>query len=379
MKNSITGRFLSNVLMQKIVISFIVSIFLVVVIFFSMSVVNLFEAINTDKKTVISDKLVYKFEPNTIAIDYEKLDDLSNISDDDPDINEQFLSYGVSYGIDVSEWQGKINWEKVASTGISFAIIRCGFRYIESNELGEDARFKENIEGAINSGLKVGVYFYGTAINKEEAREEAEYTVNLIKDYNLTYPVVYDAETFDRGRLIGISDSVITENILTYMDVIESYGYASMVYSNSSAFYNRLDTGKFDSRLLWLAHYIDKTDYKGNYNMWQYTSEGSVSGIDGFVDLNVSYFKYVDKASEIAPIPENKEEDKVDFVIRDELVKVIRKTELRSTPSLNMPNKITSIKKGEILKRVGYSKKISKILYNGRVVYVSSDDLNTSY
>lgn len=368
-------KILSHIKLQKFFIAFLVSCFLVVITYFSLSVANLFEAILTDKKEITTDKLVYKFEPNTIAVDYEKLDDLSEVDDDDPDIREQFLSYGVSYGIDVSEWQGEINWKKVASTGISFAIIRCGFRYIESNELGTDERFKENIEGAINAGLKVGVYFYGTAINKEEAKEEAEYTINLIKNYNLSYPVVYDAETFDRGRLVGVDYSTITDNILTYMDVIESYGYTSMVYSNSSAFYDRLDTGKFDSRLLWLAHYIDKTDYEGNYNMWQYTSEGSVDGISGNVDLNVSYFKYVDKASDIVKMPENNNEEKIEFTPKDEEVKVIRKTHLRSTASLVMPNKITDINAGEKLKRVGYSKNISKVLYNGRVVYISSNDV----
>ena len=209
-------KILSHIKLQKFFIAFLVSCFLVVIAFFALSVANLFEALTTDKKEITTDKLVYKFEPNTVAIDYEKLDDLSEVSDDDPDIGEQFLSYGVSYGIDVSEWQGEINWKKVAATGISFAIIRCGFRYIESNELGTDERFKENIEGAIDAGLRVGVYFYGTAVNKEEAREEAEYTINLIKNYNLSYPVVYDAETFDRGRLIGVDYSTITDNILEY-------------------------------------------------------------------------------------------------------------------------------------------------------------------
>ena len=370
-----TVEFFLNTKMQKFFIALLVTIVLFVLLFFFLSVFNLYKEVVKGKNEINTEKLVYKFQPNTLALDYDEPDDTFGVKDDATDITEQFLSYGVSYGIDVSEWQGDIDWKKVASTGISFAIIRCGFRFIESNELGEDANFRKNIEGAIDAGLKVGVYFYGTAINKTEALEEANYTINLIKDYNLSYPIVYDAETFDRGRLEGVSYSTITDNILTYMDEIESYGYASMVYSNSSAFYNRLDTGKFDSRLLWLAHYIDKTDYKGNYNMWQYTSEGSVSGISGNVDLNVSYFKYVDNISDIVKNPKN-EEIVVDFNSVDEEVYATKKVELRTSPDLTLPNKITTVPYGQHLKRVGYNKKISKILYNGRIVYVDSNALS---
>ena len=359
---------------QKFFIALLVTVVLFVLLFFFLSAFNLYKEIVRGKSEINTERLVYKFRPNTLALDYDEPSDTSFVKDDANDIKEQFLSYGVSYGIDVSEWQGDIDWKKVASTGISFAIIRCGFRYIESNELGEDANFKKNIEGAIDAGLKVGVYFYGTAINKKEAIEEANYTINLIKDYTLSYPVVYDAETFDRGRLEGVSYSTITENILTFMDEIESYGYASMVYSNSSAFYDRLDTGKFDSRLLWLAHYIDKTDYKGNYNMWQYADNGSVSGINGNVDLNVSYFKYVDNTSEIVANPKDKEFE-IQFDTVDEEVYTTKKVDLRTSPDLSLPNRITTVPYGQHLKRVGFNKKISKIVYNGRIVYVDTNAL----
>lgn len=359
---------------QKFFIALLVTVVLFVLLFFFLSAFNLYKEIVRGKSEINTERLVYKFRPNTLALDYDEPSDTSFVKDDANDIKEQFLSYGVSYGIDVSEWQGDIDWKKVASTGISFAIIRCGFRYIESNELGEDANFKKNIEGAIDAGLKVGVYFYGTAINKKEAIEEANYTINLIKDYTLSYPVVYDAETFDRGRLEGVSYSTITENILTFMDEIESYGYASMVYSNSSAFYDRLDTGKFDSRLLWLAHYIDKTDYKGNYNMWQYADNGSVSGISGNVDLNVSYFKYVDNTSEIVANPKDKEFE-IQFDTVDEEVYTTKTVDLRTSPDLSLPNRITTVPYGQHLKRVGFNKKISKIVYNGRIVYVDTNAL----
>ena len=128
-------------------------------------------------------KPIYNFDQSTALYkDQEILDH---------DISELYLSYGISYGIDVSEWQGKIDWEEVANTGISFAIIRCGFRGINSSKIYEDANFKENIEGAIASGLKVGVYFFGTAKTTEEAIEESEFVMNLIKDYKLSRYICY--------------------------------------------------------------------------------------------------------------------------------------------------------------------------------------------
>lgn len=310
-------------------------------------------------------KLYYDFKANTVMA-YEDYSDI--------DISEQFLSYGISYGIDVSEWQGKINWEKVKKTGISFAMIRCGYRQTEGSKIHEDVRFRENIEAATNAGLKVGVYFFGTAKNEAEALEEAEFTINLIKDYNITYPVAYDAETFNKGRLKNVSYSTITDNILTFTETVGSYGYETMVYSYYDALINMLDMGKFDGKLIWLSHFSPTTGYIGNYNMWQYTSEGHVDGINTNVDINISYFKFVENEEDIVANPNYKSvEEKVD--ITDDRIKVIKNSTLRTTPTNELPNKYGNITKGTVLIRTGISEHFSRVNYNGRNVYISNKDI----
>ncbi len=316
-------------------------------------------------------KLYYEFGPNTISYDYDEVAETS-------DLKEQFISYGISYGVDVSEWQGIIDWEKVKRTGISFAMIRCGFREISGNEIKEDDKFRINIEGATKAGLKVGVYFYGTAKNEKEAQEEAEFTIDLIKDYNITYPVVYDTESFNMGRLKNVSNSSLTDNILTFTETIGLYGYETMVYSYHNAFTYMLDTGKLDGKLIWLAHYTDRTNYKGNYNMWQYTSEGKVDGIKTKVDLNVSYFTYVDDEAKIVPNPRYVKAPTLNFKEVQETVKTKKETAIRTGPTDEIPNRLGTLKRGETLTRTGIHETYSRIIYNGREAYCKTEDLKVS-
>ncbi len=363
--NGVIDRIITNKRNQKIIVLSFLSIVLSIIAFLCISLVKYY---NTNIVGMEKAKLFYTFDQNTIGYT-ASLDYLYE------DISEQFLSYGVSYGVDVSEWQGTIDWEKVAHTGISFAMIRCGFRQTDGSEIKEDARFRENIEGAINAGLKVGVYFFGTAKNEEEALEEAEFTYNLIKDYNLTYPVAYDAETFNKGRLLGVSYSTITDNILSFTETLSSYGYETMVYSYKNAFKNMLDTGKLDGKLIWLAHYVDETDYTGNYNMWQYTNSGRVDGINTNVDLNISYFTYVDSEDEIVANPNYVKAPDVSFTSVNEEVKTIKNATMRSSATSTIPNKLGNLSYGTTLLRIGISDEFSKILYNGRVVYIKNDEL----
>lgn len=360
-------KIISSEKAQKTIIYSFLGIVLLIVFFLTISLVDYYQInVKNQKET----QLLYVFEPNTIRYNYET----SNIN---ADISEQLLSYGISYGIDVSEWQGNIDWEKVANTGINFAIIRCGFRETVGSEIKEDAAFRKNIEDATRAGLKVGVYFFGTAKNEEEALEEANFTINLIKDYNLTYPVVYDIESFNEGRLRNVSYSTLTDNILTFTETVGSYGYETMVYSYKNAFTYMLDTGKLDGKLIWLAHYVDETDYKGNYDMWQYTSKGRVDGISGNVDLNISYFKYVDNESLIVENPNYKKAPEIIFEAVNEEVITKKNTPMRSSATLEMPNSLGSLPKETSLLRTGISTDFSKVLYNGRVVYIENEYLRT--
>ena len=196
-----------------------------------------------------------------------------------------------SFGIDVSAHQGKIDWNAVKASGVDFAIIRCGFRGQTAGSIYEDAYFKRNVSAATAAGIKVGIYFYSTAVNENEALEEAAWVVKKISTYRITYPVVYDFEDFGAYRCKNVDGAQATSNALTFLNFVKSNGYEPMMYANKSDITTRLSRGSFPCKF-WLAHYTSQTDYTGNINMWQYTSKGSVPGITGNVDMNIAYFSY---------------------------------------------------------------------------------------
>lgn len=201
------------------------------------------------------------------------------------------------YGIDVSRWQGDIDWSKVAADGITFAMIKCGGG---DDGLYEDRKFKQNIQGALANGIQVGIYFYSGATDAKTAYDEASFCINLIKDYQITYPVAFDWE------LDGDYNSV-TEACETFCNVIKSYGYQPMVYSNRNRWYNNFNGEKLSNKFkVWMAAYWseyyytstrwtygdDLASFKWHYDMWQYGVTDTVDGIDGYVDMNIAFFGY---------------------------------------------------------------------------------------
>ena len=206
-------------------------------------------------------------------------------------------------GIDVSKHNGNIDWKQVKNSGIDFAIIRAGFRgYGTEGTLNEDTLFVQNMQGAISNGIEVGVYFYSQAINEEEAVQEAEMTIRMIKDNgfanDITFPVIIDCEA-SSGRGDKISVEQRTQNIIAFCEKIKQEGYKPMLYSNKNWLEEYIDTSKLSEYDIWLAHYTGTTDpvnnpssYKGTYHIWQYTSSGSVPGISTNVDINIAYKKY---------------------------------------------------------------------------------------
>lgn len=196
-----------------------------------------------------------------------------------------------SMGIDVSHHQGKIDWAQVKASGVEFAIIRAGYRGQTSGGIYEDAYFKTNMNGAISNGIKVGVYFYSTAINETEALEEAAWVVKKIAPYSVTYPVVYDFEDFNSKRCVNVGGAEATKNANTFLNYVKANGYEPMMYANKNDITKRMSRSSFSCKF-WLAHYTSQTDYTGNVNMWQYTSKGTVPGISGWVDMNIAYFNY---------------------------------------------------------------------------------------
>lgn len=195
-------------------------------------------------------------------------------------------------GIDVSKWNGSIDWNAVKNSGVNYVIIRCGYRGSTTGALIEDPKFKTNIQGASAAGLKVGVYFFSQAVNEVEAVEEASMVLSLIGGYKLSYPVFLDVEP-SGGRADGISTAVRTAVCNAFCQTISNSGYAAGVYANKSWLEGKINTGSIGSSYkIWLAQYAAKPTYAGRHELWQYTSKGSVNGISGDVDLNLSYLGY---------------------------------------------------------------------------------------
>lgn len=190
-------------------------------------------------------------------------------------------------GIDVSKFQGSIDWNAVKADGITFAIIRCGYRGYGSGALVEDSTYRANIQGAINAGLKVGVYFYSQAINEQEAVEEASMVLSLVGGYSLPLGVYYDTESVSGGRANAISAAERTACAVAFCETIRNAGYRAGVYSYASWFYNALNFANISKYNIWIAQYRDKLSFNYKYNIWQYTGSGSVKGISKPVDMNI--------------------------------------------------------------------------------------------
>ena len=194
-------------------------------------------------------------------------------------------------GIDVSKWNGSIDWNAVKNSGIEYVIIRCGYRGSSQGALIEDPKYKTNIQGAINAGLKVGVYFFTQAISEAEAVEEASMVLELVKNYKITYPIFLDVEA-SGGRADSIDKATRTAVCKAFCQTIRSGGYTAGVYANKSWLTEKIDASALGSYKIWLAQYADKPTYSGRYDIWQYQSTGKVSGINGDVDMNWSYLGY---------------------------------------------------------------------------------------
>lgn len=197
----------------------------------------------------------------------------------------------VRYGIDVSAYQGKIDWAKVAADGVEFAFIRCGYRTYITGELGEDVYFIDNIRGALENGIEVGVYFFSQALNVQEAMEELNYTLGLIQGWDITLPVVCDWEQVlaHGSRSQSPNWSLVTDCIIAFCDGLAAAGYQPMTYFNPSMAYLRLDLPRLERFPKWLAHYVDVTNYYYDFQIWQYGSSGHVNGIDGRVDMDILF------------------------------------------------------------------------------------------
>ncbi|MCM1182340.1 MAG: Ig-like domain-containing protein [Roseburia sp.] len=198
---------------------------------------------------------------------------------------------GTTFGIDISRHNGNIDWNAVKASGVDYVIIRCGYRGSATGVLIEDESFKKNIKGATAAGLKVGIYVFSQAVDEVEAVKEASLAVSLAKGYNLTYPIFIDTES-SGGRADKIDTATRTAVVNAFCQTVASAGYQPGIYASKTWFETKLNMGAIGNYRIWLAQYAAAPSYKGRYDMWQYSSKGTISGISGKVDLNLSYLGY---------------------------------------------------------------------------------------
>ena len=313
-----------------------------------------------------------------------------------PDLKaSQYETDEITTGIDVSEFQGNIDWKAVADSGIDFAMIRVGYRGMKNGEIKEDACAKYNLQEASKNGLKIGAYFFSTAVTEEEAKEEAEWTKNLLSGYPVTYPVAYNCEGFQNpsSRQFELSVEERTKLADAFLKSIEEGSYTGMFYAAK----NELDDNNLwnadDLSLnyrIWVAQYSDQTwpektksDYTGDHVMWQYTNQGKLDGIKGALDFNVAYFGYRQSQQAVdengAGQVEANVEVGVNFTEVEEQVTAKDEVNLRSTMEQGSDDNIVgSMKNGETAVRTGVGNNgWSRIIYNGQTVYCVSNYLTT--
>jgi len=300
---------------------------------------------------------------------------------------------GLSKGIDVSKWQGNINWADVAASGLDFAYVRIGYRG-ENGVIYKDDNADYNIQSAERAGLLIGVYFFSTATNETEAAEEARWTLEAIAGYPVSYPVVYDCEGFrsPSSRMYLVSRDQRTKNALTFMDTVSQGGYEAMLYGardelSDSAYWNITDIeAKYK---VWVAQYPavtypekDAPDYSGKCHAWQYTNKGRVPGVTGNVDMVVCYFER-DRAEARVPsrrpadaAPPLTDEEKL-YTEVNETVTAKDVTNLRRAATTKS-DIVKALRNGETVTRTGIGTNgWSRLTYNGETVYAVTSYLTT--
>lgn len=198
------------------------------------------------------------------------------------------------WGVDVSEHQQEIDWQSVASAGADFAMIRAGYRGYTEGQVYADEYFKANMRGALKAGLDVGVYFFSQAVTVEEAVEEAKFVLQMLKGWELTYPIVYDWEFIENtsARTYNMTAEEVTDCAMAFCETIAYAGYTPMLYFGQNASIEHFDLERLRVFDFWLADYTDSPVFPYDFQMWQYSSSGSVDGIAGNVDVNYCFEDY---------------------------------------------------------------------------------------
>lgn len=241
---------------------------------------------------------IYDIEEGYLTVKYNSLADRHEYNwDKYLDNSSSFYKYEdnkykAKIGIDVSEYQGNIDWEKVKKSGIEFAIIRIGYRgYGKNGNIVLDSKFEENYKKAIENGIDVGVYFFSQAINTDEVKEEIDFILKNIEGKEIKYPITFDLEKIknDTARTDNLTFEEITNMTMEFCKIINNNGYIASIYGNSKTFTTKMKLDLFNDYNKWYADYQKKPLYPYEFNMWQYTETGHVDGIDGNVDINICF------------------------------------------------------------------------------------------
>lgn len=298
-------------------------------------------------------------------------------------------------GIDVARYQGTIDWSRLATSRVDFAMVRLGYRSSADGTIVEDANARYNLQEAQKNEIMLGAYFFSTAVSKEEAIEEANWAADLIDQYSITYPVAYDCEGYlePDSRQYGLSAEERTDIALAFLKQIEKRGYEGMFYSSKNELEgdHQWQTSRIEKEYkIWVAQYpavaypaTGASSYSGTHHMWQHTTHGVVPGISQNVDLNVAYFGYEQINAPISDIPPEEAHPDVEALMNfkpcEEEVTAKEETNLRSIPSQGEDSEVLyTLKNGEIATRIAIcSSGWSKLLYNGNIYYAVSSYLTT--
>ncbi len=199
-------------------------------------------------------------------------------------------------GIDVSRYQGKIDWDKVKTADISYAFIRTGYRGYDTGKIMQDDTCKTNLIGASKAGIDLGVYFYSQAITTQEAVEEADFVLDTIEGFDIRYPIVFDMEevTSDTARTADLTPSEITDITISFCERVKDAGYIPMIYGNVQWMLDHLELERLTTYDKWFAQYFNKPFFPYEFQIWQYSATGEIPGIEGDVDLNLCFKNYTE-------------------------------------------------------------------------------------
>ena len=297
----------------------------------------------------------------------------------------------TTFGIDVARYQGTIDWSQVAASGVQFAMIRVGYRTQKTGEIVADTNAKYNMQEAQANGIKIGVYFFSTAVTTDEAVQEADY----ISQYQITYPVAFNCEGFENAdsRQYAMTQSERTDMAIAFLNEIYNRGYTPMFYAAKNEMLGdaKWDTSRIEKTYkIWVSQYPSvpypqtaQSDYTGTHAMWQYTNQGTVAGISKPVDVDIAYFGYAgtaDAKSDVTPETVGADaEALMNFSDVNETVTAKQSTNLRNIPSQGSDaTVVATLQNGETATRTGVSSSgWSRVSYNGQTLYAVSSYLTT--